>query len=43
MKAVVPHSKPELVYDIKYFTRERRRAEEKVLYGADTVKVIVTR
>ena len=39
VKAVVPHSKPELVYDIKYFTRERRRAEEKALFGADSVKV----
>lgn len=39
VKAVVPHSKPELVYDIKYFNRERRRAEEKALFGADAVKV----
>lgn len=27
------------MYDIKYFNRERRRAEEKALFGSDTVKV----
>ena len=34
MKVIIPHARPETTFDIKYFTRERRRAHEPALNTA---------